>query len=297
MEMKPIELLVLFAFVLASFGSCGAEEKQAAPNSATPAAETAGGPQAADGVAILGRWAFVSMEEDGEVERQENLKEMEIKFTSDLMIFRDPKVYGQPDRDKYKLNESKKWIEIAPKGDEAKKFVALYELKGNDLRICMNNDPESSEQPTAFKSEPQGPNGMLLTLRRVVIGTDSASKQDLEDFQGTWKIEYTFAGGKRRELPGATVEFDGEDFLKRRGVGAQPEREFEIRLDASKSPKQIDLHNHNINVKCYGLYELNGNELKICFNERSKSDADRVVGLNPDPAKREVLIVLRKEAK
>jgi uncharacterized protein (TIGR03067 family) len=109
-------------------------------------------------------------------------------------------------------------------------------------------------------------------------GTLADDKADLEKevrkFQGTWTFESSEAGG--RELP--TVElklllltFEGDKHTVKKGdevvqVGIQ-------KLDPSKSPKTIDVtmtEGPSKGTVMLGIYELDGDTLKVCFDPRGK---------------------------
>jgi len=98
---------------------------------------------------------------------------------------------------------------------------------------------------------------------------------DVPAFEGTWKP--TFA--KRGDLE--TSERD----LERRKMTIQNSRYstfvprsgklnvVEIRLDPTKTPKQIDLvvvEGPNVGETQLGIYELNGDDLKVCYGFPSR---------------------------
>lgn len=103
-------------------------------------------------------------------------------------------------------------------------------------------------------------------------------KGDLEKeagkFQGSWTIESSEAGGKAippDDLKGMIVRFEGDKHTVKIGdeviqVGTQ-------KLDPSKSPKTIDVtmtEGPSKGVVMLGIYEFDGDTLKVCFDPRGK---------------------------
>lgn len=155
---------IRFAFallLLSAVVGCNNSESDKGTAGTSPAAS----PQVADSVALLGSWDVVAVEEDGTVKSPEKVKGSLFTFTADTMSVLQagrPK----PDEMKYRLDEAKKFIDAEDVG-HSRKSVGIYELKGDDLRICINDKPNSTERPTGFKTEPKSPNGIVFTLKRA----------------------------------------------------------------------------------------------------------------------------------
>ena len=109
-------------------------------------------------------------------------------------------------------------------------------------------------------------------------GAAADDKADLEKevkkFQGTWTFESSEAGGQQlpaSELKELVITFAGDIHTIKKGdqvvqVGAQ-------KLDPSKSPKAIDVNmteGPNKGVVLLGIYEINGDTLKVCFDPQGK---------------------------
>jgi uncharacterized protein (TIGR03067 family) len=120
---------------------------------------------------------------------------------------------------------------------------------------------------------------------------DKASAADLAKLQGTWKLVGGEAGGGR--LP---VELIGEQRFTIRGnkmtsaVAGKVEETEEFTLDASKSPKGIQLTGKD--GKGIGVYELSDNEFKFCVVE-AKSGR-RPTSLHTTPGSKENLFILQR---
>jgi uncharacterized protein (TIGR03067 family) len=110
------------------------------------------------------------------------------------------------------------------------------------------------------------------------VGTRADVKADaekeLKKFHGVWTFESVEAGGKKApadELKGMTLTFAGDKYTVKKGdmviqVGAQ-------KLDPSRSPKAIDVtvtEGLNKGAVMLGIYEIDGDTLKVCFEEGGK---------------------------
>ena len=109
-------------------------------------------------------------------------------------------------------------------------------------------------------------------------GTLADDKADLDKevkkFQGTWTFESSKAGGKELpagELKGLVLTFEGNKHTVKKGdeviqAGTQ-------KLDPSQSPKAIDVtmtEGVNKGAVMLGIYEFNGDSLKVCFDAAGK---------------------------
>jgi len=108
-----------------------------------------------------------------------------------------------------------------------------------------------------------------------ILADDKADlEKELRKFQGTWTFESSEAGGKELaagELKGLILVFEGDKHTVKKGneviqVGTQ-------KLDPSKSPKAIDVtltEGVNKGAVMLGIYEINGDTLKVCFDAEGK---------------------------
>jgi uncharacterized protein (TIGR03067 family) len=107
------------------------------------------------------------------------------------------------------------------------------------------------------------------------LGDDKADlEKEVRKFQGTWTFESCEAGGKALpagELKGLILTFEGDKHTVKKGddviqAGTQ-------KLDPSKSPKTIDVtmtEGVNKGAVMLGIYEINGETLKVCFDAEGK---------------------------
>jgi uncharacterized protein (TIGR03067 family) len=109
----------------------------------------------------------------------------------------------------------------------------------------------------------------MVWLATVVIcldieaAQDNASKKALDGLQGTWKMVSSQVGGKTTELSPTDQErrswtFKGDE-LTLQGLVVT------VKLDPSKKPAHIDLVPHKGVGSGPGIYEHDGNSLKICL--------------------------------
>jgi uncharacterized protein (TIGR03067 family) len=105
-------------------------------------------------------------------------------------------------------------------------------------------------------------------------GDKAGVEKELKKFQGIWTFESVEAGGKEvpaAEFKGMTVTFEGDKYTVKKGdeiiqVGTQ-------KLDPSKSPKAFDVavaEGLNKGAVMLGIYEINGDTLKVCFDPEGK---------------------------
>ena len=108
----------------------------------------------------------------------------------------------------------------------------------------------------------------------TLAGDKAALEKEVRKFQGTWTFESSETGGKElpaSELAGLILTFEGDKHTVKKGnemvqVGTQ-------KLDPSKSPKAIDVtltEGVNKGAVMLGIYEINGDTLKVCFDAAGK---------------------------
>jgi uncharacterized protein (TIGR03067 family) len=124
--------------------------------------------------------------------------------------------------------------------------------------------------------------GLLCAIGLAPFGAYGApgdNKADVEKemrrFQGTWTFESSEARGKQlaaADLQGLVLVFEGNKHTVKKGddvlqVGTQ-------KIDPSKSPKAIDVTmtlGPNKGQVMLGIYEINGDTLKVCFDPQGKN--------------------------
>ena len=112
---------------------------------------------------IQGAWDVMSVTDGGRAVPAEKLKGAQIILTKDELIAimeGEKKVIGT-----YTLNPSEKPKHIDLKTEGKYVMKGIYELDGNSLKLCFNEDPTGA-RATAFESKKGSPNDLLFVLKR-----------------------------------------------------------------------------------------------------------------------------------
>src|SRR5262245_23708003 len=119
----------------------------------------------------------------------------------------------------------------------------------------------------------------------------SAKQTDQERIQGAWKIEsIVFDGKKESDTDKITIIFNGNKM----SIRVTPEHRdvSPFKLDETKSPKSLDIGDPAKKGDLLpGIYELNGDELKICF---AKGSETRPTAFESKPGSRITFLTLRR---
>jgi uncharacterized protein (TIGR03067 family) len=111
---------------------------------------------------------------------------------------------------------------------------------------------------------------LLITICAAFCLTptpEDAAKKDLASMEGEWNLVAMEVDGKpvpAEKLVSAKLTIRGDKYTL---VSRNKQHEVELKLDPSKSPKEIDmtfLDGPNKDRVGKGIYEINGDKLKIC---------------------------------
>ena len=96
---------------------------------------------------------------------------------------------------------------------------------------------------------------------------DSATKEDLEGLQGTWRLLSAMEDGKslpEDEVKQTTIVIKDDTFRFPHLAEDATSKAGTIKLDATKKPKQMDTVSTEKEVML-GIYELEGDGYTVCF--------------------------------
>ncbi len=126
------------------------------------------GDAAKDKERLQGLWQAVSLEKSGEKASAEAVNQFQLHFKGDKVVFL-PKADNREHAYDIDPKAKPKAMDITP-GDGAKKGeklpFAIYDLAGDRLRICIDNEGEHVKRPTEFATA-AGDGLVLITLERV----------------------------------------------------------------------------------------------------------------------------------
>jgi uncharacterized protein (TIGR03067 family) len=139
---------------------------------------------------------------------------------------------------------------------------------------------------------------MALSLVIVLITSNLVSRaEDVDDLQGVWLAQSLEAGGK--PAPADAVKrmqftFRGDKLLIRGNFRDDREEECSYKIDPKQSPKHLDFKTPTADRPVVGIYQLSGDELKVCLRHASGSEA-RPTEFATMPEASFVLIVFKRQ--
>jgi uncharacterized protein (TIGR03067 family) len=115
-----------------------------------------------DQKAIQGTWAAVSIEQGGEKQPEDEVKDARITFEAGGKVHLK---HGDKEKNlTYELDSTKVPKQITVKGDDGKTQRGIYKLDGDTLTVCMGEE-DSKERPTEFSTK-AGSKAHLVVLKR-----------------------------------------------------------------------------------------------------------------------------------
>lgn len=124
-------------------------------------------PQAPD---LTGEWQVTYVEDSGRIAPQESLEQIKIRFTADSMV---TSAMGRDSAADYQLNPAAQPAHIDLTSNGRTK-PGIYDLQGDTLRICVSE--ATDERPTAFDSQPDSVNDLVMILKRVKPDTSASGE-------------------------------------------------------------------------------------------------------------------------
>jgi uncharacterized protein (TIGR03067 family) len=115
---------------------------------------------------------------------------------------------------------------------------------------------------------------MLWLAATTSVPAADDKDDDAKSIQGTWVVDpdvYKDLKDKEvvKEMKAVRFVIKGDSFSLKHPPGNQEKGSF--RLDPSKKPKEIDLLSDMGTVQAQGIYELDKDRLKLCWDREFKS--------------------------
>jgi len=132
-------------------------------------------------------------------------------------------------------------------------------------------------------------------LLPFLAGAGSAGTDDKASLQGVWTAKSMEVDGK--PAPAEAVKqmrftFKGDKLLVRGNHKDDSEQECSYEIDATKSPKHLDFTQED-KQHVRGIYDINGDELKVCLRHASSSDG-RPADFSTKPRSKLILLVFKR---
>ncbi len=119
-------------------------------------------------------------------------------------------------------------------------------------------------------------------------------KKEQDKLKGTWTVESSERKGQASEEgKDAEVTFEGDKITVKTAEGKEHKGTYKI--DPTKKPKTIDITpsgGDNKDKVHLGIYELDGDTLKVCYNH---PDKERPTAFSTKADSEEVLYVLKRK--
>lgn len=116
--------------------------------------------------ALQGVWVAQSMEADGKAAPADVVKQMRFTFRQDKLLIRGNFSDDREEECSYKLDpaRSPRHLDILPPREE-KPVLAIYELQGDQLKVCLRHNGAAAGRPRDFQSLPNS-QVVLIVFKR-----------------------------------------------------------------------------------------------------------------------------------
>jgi uncharacterized protein (TIGR03067 family) len=127
---------------------------------------------------------------------------------------------------------------------------------------------------------------LLVCLLATVAVDDPPKKDDAESFKGTWKALSVNQGGQNvpeEFVKSMAFKFDGKKYVQK--VQDQSDEEGDYSIDASQSPKTIDLDiktGNDQGKKQVGIYKFEDGKLTFIVAKAGSKDRPKSFKLEKD---------------
>ena len=136
---------------------------------------------------------------------------------------------------------------------------------------------------------------VTLVCLPLVLAVARAADPDKDELQGVWiatSMEINGNPAPAKEVEATRFTFKGQKLLYRNSKGGGKEDEGTCQVDPKKSPKQLDITSKDKTL--HGIYEVKGDELKICFENGDKAE-NRPKKFATNTEEELVLIVFKRQ--
>jgi RNA polymerase sigma factor (sigma-70 family) len=224
---------------------------------------------------LQGRWQLVDADDSDGISKKRGFAKHVMVIKGDQMST-EPPLGGPDERGPFTIDPDKapKRIDFRTGAKDSVNRLGIYSLDGDKLTICFSSvtPPQERFRPTEFTVKP-GTGRVLLVYER--------EKTDAEKLLGEWKVvsakmtQGLDPNADIAEYKDSVWKFDGKEFAVTRGKESY---KLAYRLDPSKKPKEIDigkdLNGKNDRRPYEGIYELDGDKLKVCYTVFNLRPAD-----------------------
>jgi len=139
--------------------------------------------------------------------------------------------------------------------------------------------------------------GIAVLTCGLLLGADKAADADRDKLQGEWVVVSGQENGKEvpaEKVKGMKMTVNQDRITVDEGKG---KRVMNYKLDATQTPKAIDMTTVEGSDKgkmSQGIYELDGDKLKICF---AMPDKERPKNFSPKENSQEMLFIMKRASK
>jgi uncharacterized protein (TIGR03067 family) len=216
---------------------------------------------------LQGTWAAVSGETDGQPVPEDSVKQVRVIIKGDEIHFKPNRTENKVTFTLDPTKKPKLLSATAQDGpDKGKTVPMIYELEGDRLKLCFDTKAGQKE-PKEFATKP-GSGLLLFVFKRE----DPSKMADREKLKGTWQAVSGEESGKALAddfVKNYKAVFT-EDKVKLAATDDKGEGTYSI--DQTKKPKTIDIRISD-KEKAIGIYELDGDKLKLCMVEDKDGNA------------------------
>ena len=219
---------------------------------------------------IQGTWRVILSEDSGRTPPSEALGEIRFVFKKDKVMMESG---GRKQESTYTLDwsTSPKSIDLTSNGE---KKLGIYDLQGDTLRLCISENTD--DRPTAFDSQPDSVNDLVLTLKRMSpehsydkanSTTKDKTSNDCDSIEGTYSM--ILAANSRRTPPPEALRNIRFVITKDKVIveSGGRKQETSYKLNPSTNPKSIDLTRDGHTKP--GIFDFQGDTLRICTSKNT----------------------------